>query len=127
MWTYRVAANAWSFGGNWMTTSPGWAVGWYFIPIALLWKPYGALKGVWQTSHQTAEVSPAMPLWWTFWIITNFLGQISFRMVLSGEEDAALTVDVIGIITSIPLMMALWIVITRITAAQIALAAERSA
>jgi hypothetical protein len=126
MWTYRVAANAWSFGGNWMTASPGWSVGWYFIPFANLWKPYTSLKGVWQSSHQSADVSPAMPLWWTLWIATNVLGQISFRLVMAEAEDASMVVDVIAIIVDIPLTIALWMIISRISEAQIKLAAERT-
>ena len=31
--------------------SPGWAVGWWFVPIASLWMPYQVMKDLWARSH----------------------------------------------------------------------------
>jgi len=61
-----------------MEITPGWAVGWNFIPIATLWKPYQAIRQIWQASHnlQAPESVPVPNLfvwWWTFWIITQFI------------------------------------------------------
>ena len=37
-WIYRVNRNAHSFARG-LEVSPPWSVGWYFVPIAFLWKP----------------------------------------------------------------------------------------
>ena len=40
MWIYRAAANIVSAGTDGFSYSPGWAVGWYFIPFANFFKPF---------------------------------------------------------------------------------------
>lgn len=41
MWIYRAAWNGRVFAGaRQLDFTPGWSVGWYFLPIANLWKPY---------------------------------------------------------------------------------------
>lgn len=39
---YRIARNAEHISGRPLDISPGWAVGWYFVPIAQFWMPYRA-------------------------------------------------------------------------------------
>ena len=58
--------------------SPGWSVGWYFIPIANLWKPYQALKEIYKASFykenwEKEKVPYVFPIWWTTWILGNAL------------------------------------------------------
>jgi len=43
-WIYRSNKNLRSFSGESMTFTPGWSVGWFFIPVANLWKPYQVMK-----------------------------------------------------------------------------------
>ena len=50
-WIYRTNANAHSFGTGDMSITPGWAIGWYFIPIANLFKPYEGMKETWQVKR----------------------------------------------------------------------------
>ena len=50
MWIYRANHNARALGAANMDFTPGWSVGWYFIPIANLWKPYQAMKEIWKAS-----------------------------------------------------------------------------
>ena len=38
-WIYRANFNAHQLGGG-LSMTPGWSIGWYFIPVANLWKPY---------------------------------------------------------------------------------------
>jgi uncharacterized protein DUF4328 len=87
IWIYRANYNARQLGAADMQFSPGWAVGWYFIPIANLWKPYQAMREIWQASANPAlwQHQPRgsiLPLWWTFFLLSNFLGNASFRLSL---------------------------------------------
>ena len=43
-WTYLACRNAGYLGASRFNPKPGWAVGWYFVPILCLWRPYQALK-----------------------------------------------------------------------------------
>jgi hypothetical protein len=92
VWIYRAAANIHAFRSAAMEITPGWAVGWNFIPIASLWKPYQAVKQVWQASHdlsypETVRIPGYFGWWWGFWIATNILGGIAERISESGIED----------------------------------------
>lgn len=77
MWIYRAAYNALQFSSN-EEIKPGWAVGWYFVPIANLWMPYQALKRVWVESVK-AEPGGFFGWWWGAWILSNILANLSFR------------------------------------------------
>ncbi len=50
MWIYRAHANLRDRGIE-METSPGWAVGWFFVPIMNLFKPFQAMRELWSESH----------------------------------------------------------------------------
>ena len=68
----RANRNARAFGAP-LSNSPGWAAGWFFVPIAFWWKPYYAMKEIWQGSDPDpavnplqARVSALLPWWWTY-------------------------------------------------------------
>lgn len=45
--------NAWAIGGILQPTmTPGWAVGFYFIPIALIWKPFQGMSQIWSATFE---------------------------------------------------------------------------
>ena len=90
IWIYRANHNARQLGATGMQFSPGWAVGWYFIPIANLWKPYQAMREIWQASANPAHWqqqprSAILPLWWTFFLLSNFIANASFRLNLRAQ------------------------------------------
>jgi hypothetical protein len=94
-WTYRVCKNAHSLNMAQQTSTPGWAVGWYFIPIANLWKPCTALREAWLAScHpdlQRENGASLISFWWSIHILCVALGQISMQMARRLGEDAAIT------------------------------------
>ena len=90
MWIYRVTANARTFHPQ-MNAKPGWAVGWYFVPIAFLWKPFEYFKETWKVSHDPAhpnsEETPALlNWWWGLWLVGLVASNISGRLGM--REDA---------------------------------------
>jgi len=55
-------------------------VGWYFVPVANLWKPYQAMKEIWKASSdpenwQDRPVSPLLPWWWLLCVVSSIIGQ----------------------------------------------------
>jgi len=124
-WTYLSNRNAGSLIDGNLRNSPGWSVGWYFVPIATLWKPYQALKEIFQASHPEftsnwaeAPFPKAMPVWWTLWIISGALGQFILRRSISAKTIDELievsTVVRISDLLDIPLMIVAIMLVTRL-------------
>jgi hypothetical protein len=127
IWIHRANRNAHALGAKNMHFTPGWAVGWYFIPILNLWKPYQAMKEIWKASAnpsdwQSQKTPALLPWWWFFWIATNIFGQIVFRVSLGAEEmDELTTASLLGIAADaldIPLDVLMIVIIGRITGMQ---------
>ena len=51
MWIYRAAANVVAANVVGFDFTPGWAVGWYFVPFANLVQPFLAMRQIWNASH----------------------------------------------------------------------------
>lgn len=83
-WIYRANRNAHAFATGLQNTPP-WAVGWFFVPFACLWKPFQAMSETWRVSHGPQTWKTNLPpdilrLWWGFWLSGNILGNGSFRV-----------------------------------------------
>lgn len=100
VWTHQAAKNVRAFGQQMLEFTPGWAVGWWFIPFASLWLPYKALREIWRASDPdtvgakdgTAWVSSAVPglfpLWWSTYILNGVVATlIAFAQVLRSLEN----------------------------------------
>lgn len=94
-WVYVLNCNKKPLGASGLAFTPGWAVGWFYVPIVNLWKPYQAMKELWLVSAnplhwQEQERSGLLPWWWFLWILSNVLGQISFRLGLNANDISAI-------------------------------------
>lgn len=105
MWTYRAMKNLHIVRAVAATMSPGWAVGWYFIPFANLWKPFEGMLQIWRESHRLAgrpeKVAAYVGWWWGTWLVSNFLANLSLR--LSGFMEPLPTYEaglIIGVLAS---------------------------
>ena len=85
-WVYLTNRNARALAGDGLKFTPGWAVGWYFVPVATLWKPYQAMKEMFRASNpdygdnwRDAPFPKYLPLWWGLWIVSGILGQLIIR------------------------------------------------
>lgn len=122
MWKHCVCSNAYALGGmkkSLKPITPGWAVGYYFIPIVSLWKPYQAMKEIWLASVDGKRPSAILGTWWTLWIFSGIIGNISFRLTLAeGDENLLLILDSITSVMAIPLLFTILRIIREITEAQ---------
>ena len=124
-WTYRVNRNAHAFARG-LDNSPPWSVGWYFVPIANLWKPYQALKQAWQASERpqswrTVKLPGLMGWWWALWLISSVVGNISFRLFnpqTVGENVLSAGMDMAIAVLDVPLDLVFIQIVRRLTAAQ---------
>jgi len=91
MWLHRAYRNLPALGATALDTTPGWAVGYFFIPFVNLFKPFQVVKEIWRESKpgdESREVfgggeaarpdTPALVgWWWGFWIVANVSGRVS--------------------------------------------------
>ena len=96
LWLYRASKNLRALDNRPAEHSPAWAVGSFFVPFVNLIVPYKAVREVWEKSDPPsrtgdsfifAEPTPAPPLlgWWISWLVSNALGNLSWRL----HSDAA--------------------------------------
>jgi hypothetical protein len=133
MWIYRANLNVRGFGAGEMKFTPGWSVGYYFIPFVNLVRPYQAMKEIWKCSANPGNwrMQPGSALlgwWWALWLISGFLGQISFRLSLAVDSpdslQTATVASMISNIVDIPLCLIAISLISKIYARQRALASQ---
>ena len=87
-WIHRASKNLEPLGVEYQEFSPGWAIGWWFIPIMSLFRPYQVMKEIWAESHPRQEfdsVSPLLGPWWVMFLVSGWVGNIGFKAVLGGD------------------------------------------
>lgn len=98
MWIYRANKNLPALGNprHAVKHPAGWAAGSFFVPFVNLVVPYQATKEIWAKSDphvpgdnffasQEPPAPASMKLWWAFWLISNFVNNISLRLYLRAE------------------------------------------
>ena len=117
MFSFRAMKNLHVWKSRYAEMSPGWTVGWYFIPIANLWKPFQAMSQIWDGTEEVAPSKagryPPLGAWWFFWIITNISANISFRIALRGgyTETAIKSAAALDIVSAISGIVAIILII----------------
>jgi len=77
LWMYKAMKNTWNLGNTKPTISPAWSVGWYFIPIANLWKPFRGMAQIWEGVVGSSHSKVILHLWWWSWTLSCVLRIIS--------------------------------------------------
>jgi len=83
-WIYFSNINSSLTGAENMNFSPGWSVGWFFIPFMNIFMPFRAMKEIWKTSKNskswTSLETPSIIIWWWFlYIVSTFATQAVIR------------------------------------------------
>ena len=104
---HRFAKNARALGISGFRFSPGWCVGWFFVPIANMIMPYKAIGEVWRSSKLRMDESRSMDwsfiqpgqlfnCWWLTWILGTIATSIAAQWSLPGpdQRDGLLLVPV---------------------------------
>jgi hypothetical protein len=85
VWQYRAHSNLRALGATDLRYTPGWAVGWWFIPFANIVMPYLTMRELWKASEPNAgavewKISRStwlLPMWWGTWLATQIPAQIA--------------------------------------------------
>ncbi|MBL7884329.1 MAG: DUF4328 domain-containing protein [Bacteroidia bacterium] len=92
-----------------LSNTEGWAAGAWFVPIISLFKPYQIMKELYIETKAllskkgiTVNINlTTINVWWTIWIINNFIGQFVFRYSLKATSiDELITSTVAGMINN---------------------------
>jgi hypothetical protein len=112
VWIYRSYYNLPVLGAANPRFTPGWAVGWFFIPIMSLFRPYQVVADISRASEphfdaqgiSTARHSSSLwlvVLWWFFFLVYNYVSfatafsdSSSLTMVLYFIEIAGITITI---------------------------------
>jgi hypothetical protein len=119
VWLHRAVRNLSGLGRSGMEYTPGGAVVSFYIPFLNLVRPHRALTELWRASDPAPEcgergwtgygtTSALVTVWWGFWLVSGFLGNISARIdepKLSGAIGlAGSALMVVAAVTCIQMM-----------------------
>jgi hypothetical protein len=117
MWQHRAYSNLKLVGSKDTEYTPGWSVGYWFIPILNLFRPYQVTAELYRRSELANQRDPIgglsqpviVGVWWLFWIVRAFFGRFSFSMTRSAKTieeliratDYQIIDDVFTIVTGV--------------------------
>lgn len=114
-WIYRAYKNIQGFGAEGLRFSPGWAVGYYFIPILSLIRPVQVMSEIWRASDDPRHW-PQRPgswlivAWWTLFLLYTGVTQVSLEIAIEASSNdqwtLAAVMAILGDLFSIPLSIA---------------------
>ena len=131
-WNYLASQNLAPLGVRHQQFSPGWAVGWWFIPVMQLFQPYLMMVEIWKGSYTQDDPGDAgaysstlilLGCWWATWLISGVVGNITLRVLYPSGTivDRLTTVNLVVLIIEsvslVSLTLAI-ILIRRITSGQ---------
>jgi hypothetical protein len=109
-WIHRAHSNLPGLGNGAVQYTPGWCVGYWFIPILNLYRPYQAMCELMNGSDPKRYPRPTVDLplqsgnlllgfWWLFWILLWITGRV--QRFLRDSEDMALVLSVEAVLTAL--------------------------
>lgn len=122
MWIHRAHANLFVAGLDGLEFTPGWSVGWFFVPIMSLFKPFQAMRELWNRSHSEddgyASATPSeLGVWWGTFLIGNFLGAFGGDEMFTAGSATLMTLAVSSVVDIVSAIFLIKI-IDRVGAAQ---------
>jgi Domain of unknown function (DUF4328) len=129
-WIYRAYKNIQGFGAEGLRYSPGWAVGFYFIPILCLIRPVQVMGEIWRASDDPRNWSQrpgswVISSWWTLFLLYYAVTQVSLGIAIQASTNdqwtLAAVLAIAGDFFSIPLSITALRLVTEVYRRQRAL------
>ncbi len=135
VWFYRVRVNGGIFRATEFTQGHGWAIGWWFVPIAHLFQPFVTARQIWRASTQLGpdgspvRVSSApLTAWWAVWVAASIIGRFSGALFSGaetpGEKAAAAALGIGSDLLVVAAAVLAVLFVRRLTAMQNTMAAQ---
>ncbi|NVE93585.1 DUF4328 domain-containing protein [Altererythrobacter lutimaris] len=124
MWIHRAHKRL-EDAGFALEFTPGWAVGWYFVPLANFIMPFRAMKELWTVSHGEhdgikGDDSALLARWWGAWLFGYIAPTVADPMLTSdsnGMVQAGFALNAIGLVVTAVSAVLLIRIIRTITSA----------
>jgi len=124
IWVYRAMTAARVLTPT-LSITPGWAVGWFFVPIASLWKPHVVMTEIMEGSGDKAVAYEQsgrrlVDLWWAAWIARMICNVV---LTYVGRGETGLQVSqvwwvIFGAVAGVAAALLLEAIIRRLTRLQ---------
>lgn len=90
VWQHRAQANLHASRVRELQYTPGWAVGWWFVPFANLVKPFQTVRELWKGSSgdedwRQGKTWALIGWWWGWWVGGTVLDRVA-ASVLNREQ-----------------------------------------
>jgi len=97
VWIYRANKNLFFFRISGLKFSPGWSVGWFFIPVAFFWMPLKAVHQVYAGSRvgdswENTPINNTVLLWWILFWVAGLLEMLLPSSISSLDETTGVLV-----------------------------------
>ena len=117
-WVYRAYRNIQGFGAEGLRFSPGWAVGYYFVPILNLVRPVQVMSEIWRVSQDPQNWlqrrgSYLIGTWWALFLLCSIATHASLELANDQWLLAAISA-IVGDFVSVPLSIVVLRLITDI-------------
>ena len=127
MWINLASKNLTSLRASNQRFSPGWAVGWWFIPIMHLFRPYQVVTEIWKGSYPqirsdnpdawaNSSASPLLGFWWVTWLVST-LGYWIGNWIIDAPIEADIAIVASDVVSMVSLILVI-ILIRQITSNQ---------
>jgi len=90
MWIRRANINVRGFGAEGLQYTPNGAIGYYAVPILNVFKPYQAMREIYNASinprtqnYRTGNT--LLVTWWSTWLVAAWLGRLALRYLFRAE------------------------------------------
>ena len=122
-WVYRAYKNVRGFGAEGLRFSPGWAVGYYFVPVLSLFRPVQVMSEIWRASYDPRNWSRSagtwlIATWWTLFLLYSGVTQVSLQIGIQASTNDQWTLAalfaILGDFFSLPLSIVLLRLVTEI-------------
>lgn len=119
MWLHRAYKNLQAFGVR-TDDSPGWVVGYWFIPFVNLVRPYQKVKELFDKSESVATQmrcnnqdadSSIIGGWWACYLISGFISNLSLKNSFAPSTDDLILATVFDIVSKVLSLIAAWLII----------------
>ncbi|MES2285947.1 MAG: DUF4328 domain-containing protein [Bacteroidota bacterium] len=96
MWVYRAYENLTNLKITSLNFTPGWAIGYWFVPIMSLYRPHTVMREVWEetqgytfSNEEKHNITPPtlVSIWWTLNLINIF---VSYFVILVFRGDSSI-------------------------------------
>ncbi|MBE3046925.1 DUF4328 domain-containing protein [Candidatus Bathyarchaeota archaeon] len=117
IWFHRAYKNLPSLGQRRFVFTPGWAVGFFFVPFLNFVRPFQAMRELWHGSdpgrweldapsdgsgiHDRLGTPPLVGWWWALFLVSGIMSNIAARLYLFASGTEVQTAGVLMVVSDL--------------------------